>query len=87
MPIIQPGALELFVINCKAHGLYNMQPAAGCGTGPGDISGVLGNLRFYQNDIQYVILFVFNAARMRRPPFCINSTIKLYFAVLINTIS
>ena len=48
VPVVQPGMLELFVIDGKAHGPHQMQAAGRAGTGAGHVAGVLGDARLYQ---------------------------------------
>ena len=52
VPVVQPGVLELFVINGKAHGAHQMQTAGRAGTGARHVAGVLGDAGLYQHDIQ-----------------------------------
>lgn len=51
MPIIKPCTLQIPVVHGKAQGPDQVQIAAGCGTGSGYISGILGNFGFYQYNI------------------------------------
>ena len=52
-PVIQSGPFNCPVTDIKAQGLDQVQTAAGGGTGAGDISGIHGDLRLYQDDIQH----------------------------------
>ena len=52
VPVIQPGALQLFVFNGKAHGPHQVQPRARGGAGACNVAGVLRNLRLHQHDVQ-----------------------------------
>ena len=56
MPIIQTGPLHGPVTDVEAQRAHQMQAAAGGGTGPGDVAGVHGDLRFHKNDIQHGFL-------------------------------
>ena len=58
MPVVEPGAFELAVVNGKPHRFDDMQCGAGSGTGARDIAGVLRNFRLMQNDVD-VFHFVF----------------------------
>ena len=49
MPVIQPGAFELFIIDRKTNRADKMQPRARCGACAGDIPGILRDLRFYKD--------------------------------------
>ena len=51
MPVIETGALKLFVVDLKAHGAHKVQPCARGGAGARDVAGVLGDLRLDHNDI------------------------------------
>ena len=42
----------------KPQGADQMQPAAGGGAGAGNVAAVLGNLRFYQYDVQHTRLLL-----------------------------
>ena len=52
VPVVQPGMLEFFVVNGKAHGPHQMQTAGSTGAGACHVAGVLGDAGLYQNDIQ-----------------------------------
>ena len=52
VPVVQTGTLEFFVVDGKSHRSYQMQTRSGAGTGARNITGVLGNLRLKQHDIQ-----------------------------------
>lgn len=53
MPIVQARPLHRPVADVEAQGPHQMQPAAGGGTGPGDVAGVHGDLRFHKDDIEH----------------------------------
>ena len=55
MPIVQTRAFYSFIRNVKAQRTDQVQTAAGGGTGTGDISAVLRDLRFHQNNIQQTL--------------------------------
>jgi hypothetical protein len=55
-PVIQAGAFDRFLTDVEAQRLNEVQPAARGGAGPGDISAVLGDLRFYQYDVYHYFL-------------------------------
>ncbi|MPN20566.1 hypothetical protein SDC9_167945 [bioreactor metagenome] len=44
-PIVKTGSLDRLVTDIKAQRLYQMEPAAGGGTGSGDIAGIHGDFR------------------------------------------
>ena len=52
VPVIQTCMIELFIIDGKAHGAYQIQPTGSAGTGAGHIAGVLRDARLHQNDVQ-----------------------------------
>ena len=52
MPVIKAGTFELFVVNMKAHRFNKVEPCTGCGAGSGNVSGVLRNLRFNENNVE-----------------------------------
>jgi hypothetical protein len=54
VPVVKTGPLHSLVADIKAQGLDQVKPAAGRGTGSGDIAGVHRNLRLYQYDIQQI---------------------------------
>ncbi len=62
MPIVQSRPAHRLFTDVKAQGADEVQPAAGGGTGAGDIAAVLGNFRFDQYDIQHVLALLFHAA-------------------------
>ena len=51
IPVIQPRPLHRLVRNIEAQGADQMQSGPGDGAGAGDIAGVLGDLRLYQDDV------------------------------------
>ena len=51
-PVVQSRPFELFIVHRKAHRLDEMKPRAGGGAGAGDISRILGDLGFDQNDVE-----------------------------------
>ena len=51
MPVIQPRALQLAVVDGKAERFDEMKRRAGCGAGARDVAGVLRDLRFEQDDV------------------------------------
>ena len=53
MPVIQARTLHGPVGNIKAKGADQVQAAAGGSAGPGNIAGVLRDLRLHQHDIQH----------------------------------
>jgi hypothetical protein len=50
-PVGEPCPLHRFFTDVKAQGANEMKAAAGDSTGAGDVPGVGGNLRFYQNNV------------------------------------
>ena len=52
MPIIQARALQLAVVDAKTQRLHQVQARAGGGTGAGNVSGVLRDLRLHQYNVQ-----------------------------------
>ena len=50
-PVVQPGPLEVFVLQRKAQRLDEMQHRAGRGAGAGNIAGILGNFRLVKHDM------------------------------------
>jgi hypothetical protein len=55
VPVVQSCPADGFFGNVKAEGADQVQPAAGGGAGAGNVSAVLGDLRFYENDIQHFV--------------------------------
>lgn len=53
MPIVKTGAFQVLVRGLEAHWLDNVQPGTRYGAGSGYISGVLGDSRLRQNDIEF----------------------------------
>ena len=53
MPIVQPGAFELPIVNFKTQWFDEMEHRAGRRAGPGDVAGVHGDLRLDQHDIYH----------------------------------
>lgn len=51
-PVIQPGALELFVGDLKTQRFDQVKAATGGHTQSPDVSGIVGNLRVEQNDVE-----------------------------------
>ena len=54
VPVVQPCALELFVISGKAERTDEVQGGAGGCACAGDIARILGNFRFVQNNANAV---------------------------------
>ena len=52
MPVIQPRALELFVRRRKTHRFYDVERRARNSAGSRNISRILGNVRFGEDNIQ-----------------------------------
>jgi hypothetical protein len=55
-PVVQPGPFDRLLTDVEAQRLNEVQSAAGSRAGAGDISGVLGDLRFYQYNIYHSFL-------------------------------
>ena len=51
MPIIQPGPLQMLVINGKPQGLHQMQLYARSSAQAGNIAGIAGNFRLNQYNV------------------------------------
>ncbi len=52
VPVIQPGVLELLVVDGKAHGAHQMQPTGRARAGAGHVAGVLRDAGFHKDDVQ-----------------------------------
>ncbi len=52
VPIIQPGAFELFFPQAESQGVDKMQRCAGSSAGPGYVAGILWYFWFKQYDVQ-----------------------------------
>ena len=50
-PVVQPGPLEVFVLQRKPQRLDEMQHRAGRGAGAGNIAGILGNFRLVKHNV------------------------------------
>jgi hypothetical protein len=55
IPVVQTGTLHSLLGNVEAQRANQMQSAAGGGTGAGDITAVLWNLRFHQYNIEHFL--------------------------------
>jgi hypothetical protein len=51
-PIVQPGALEMFIVNPEAERVNQVENGVRGPAEAGDRSGIGGNLRFNQNNMQ-----------------------------------
>ena len=51
MPVIQPRALQLSVVDGKAERFDEMKRRAGCGAGARNVAGILWDLGFEQDDV------------------------------------
>ena len=52
VPVVQPGVLELPVVDGKAHRPHQMEAAGRAGAGAGHVAGVLRDARLHQHDVQ-----------------------------------
>ena len=52
VPVVQPRPLHRFFTDVKAQRLDQMEPCPRGGAGPGDVAGILRDLRLYQDDIE-----------------------------------
>ena len=64
-PIIKSGAFKLLVGGLKSHRFYKMKPGSGDSTGARDIAGILRDLRFNQNYIQFHVNAPFQEFKSR----------------------
>ena len=53
-PVVQPRPAHRPVADVEAQGPDQVEAAAGGGAGPGDIAGILRDLRFDQYDVQHL---------------------------------
>ena len=51
--VIEPGTPQLRILQSKPERLNQMQPSARVGAKPNDVTGVGGDLRMNQNDIEH----------------------------------
>ena len=54
MPVVESGALELFVVDSESHRLNKMKLSSGCGAGPCYVSGILWDLGLNEHYVKII---------------------------------